>query len=143
VLAIEPEAPGALGAALRGRQLDAWWAGKTSSFAHREHVVERLGISWSPLWLRETVHKVVELSPAPAERPVPLPTPALPVSAPIPTTPPSRPVVLDCDLRVIERLRFLVWLHRVRAERARGASTVTIERPAPAYERHQELVESS
>jgi hypothetical protein len=30
--------------------------------------------------------------------------------------PPLEPIVLDCDLQVVQRLRFLAWMRRVEAE---------------------------
>ena len=50
-------------------------------------------------------------------------------------------VVVDCDLRVRERLRFLAWMHRVHRETSQGLESSTADDPTvqPASSRIEEL----
>jgi hypothetical protein len=54
-----------------------------------------------------------------------------PITAPVPVIVPAprpavlEPIVLDCDLQVRQRLRFLAWMRRVQAEDQREGARVT------------------
>jgi hypothetical protein len=126
ILALPREVPFELGSVLAGRVMDGWWADRAGS---REgalrSISSRLGIRFR--------HMVLERSPKPSlealvrsfEGALPLATPATlaappapAVVAPEPPAPRLPPAsVLDPDLQVRERLRFLAWMRRIQAER--------------------------
>jgi hypothetical protein len=125
IVAIDGGTPGAFGDALSGRPLEGWWGApvETVPMAAAE-LSARMGIAFSGIDLSfvpdvslevlgERVASLAALLPAP---PAPLPEiPAEPVairSDPVP----YEPVVLDCDLQVRQRLRFLAWMRRVQSE---------------------------
>lgn len=125
ILAVDPSAPTSLGDALRGRAMEGWWAGAERRHARgAEDAMGRLGIALNPLSLSDMPEasleamgtRVLVLRPA-----GPLPELA-PITAPVPVPPPAprravlEPIVLDCDLQVRQRLRFLAWMRRVQAE---------------------------
>lgn len=116
------------GDALAGRPLEGWWA--ESGSRHAAGAAElsgRLGIAFSAIDLSAIPKVSLEvlgervtalaaalpaaIEPTPLERAIPDP---LPVAA-VPAAPPE-PVVLDCDLQVLQRLRFLAWMRRVQSE---------------------------
>jgi hypothetical protein len=131
ILALEPAAPSSLGDILRGRVLEGWWADREATLSRvAEALQERVGIALTALDLnsvpRPTLEAMVErvralrteFGPSIAEvAPLQLPTPELPAAAP-----PPEAVVLDCDLQVRERLRFLIWMRRVQAESPSGVA---------------------
>ncbi len=128
ILAIDANAPRALGDSLAGRPLEGWWADPVDHLPGVAiELSGRLGIAFSPMSLAHIpevslevlTERVVELQPelAPAmwtEVAVPAPVP------PSPTPTPLEPVILDCDLQVRQRLRFLAWMRRVQAEGRRA-----------------------
>lgn len=141
ILALGVGAPSAAALPLGGRVLEAWWAEPGEHLPRRAvGLADRLGISFIPLnlnWLtqieREVAGTTVEL-PAAAVTPAPdepvsaedppaveaeLPDAALPQDAPVVARvlPDVPPPVLECDPEVRARLRFLVWMKRVQAER--------------------------
>jgi hypothetical protein len=127
VLAIPAHAPRAIGDAFAGRVLDAWWSGRLGFRGAAKSLDQRLGIRFVPLQLEPEAEAPPEL----VETPVPLAAHALPGP---PTLIPERelpkPVrvatpaaVLDCELRVRERLRFLLWMRRVRREEPEPAGS--------------------
>ena len=60
--------------------------------------------------------RVSTLRPAgPVPEPAPITAPA-PVRRAEPAQPALEPIVLDCDLQVLERLRFLAWMRRLQAD---------------------------
>ena len=61
---------------------------------------------------------VVVPEPAPLGRQAPVSRPAIPAT-------PLEPIVLDCDLQVRQRLRFLAWTRRVQAEHRRAELQAT------------------
>jgi hypothetical protein len=124
-LVVEPSSPRELGDALRGRLLEGWWAGDARSLSQVAlALAERLGISFLrsdlevlpeplPEALARRVAAIRETLPGPlAEPPALERRPAEPPAA----EPVRRREVLDCDLQVQERLRFLIWMRRVQAE---------------------------
>ncbi len=129
ILAVEPQAPIALGDALRGRAMEGWWAGDGRGQARAlETTMGRLGIAFFPLQLASLLEASLE---AMAERVLALRPPGVTLeSAPIITAvqvepvpvprPVLEPIVLDCDLQVRQRLRFLAWMRRVQSEERRA-----------------------
>jgi hypothetical protein len=125
VLALDPGAPTTIGDALRGRPMEGWWVGaEANGSGSSERVTARLGIAFRPLHLASLPDATLEalaarvtlLRPA-SERlePVPILPPVEVVSKPVPRAP-LEPIVLDCDLQVLQRVRFLAWMRRVQAE---------------------------
>ncbi len=135
ILAVDSQAPGAVGDALRGRAMEGWWAGGDDRFPRAaESAMSRLGIAFSPLSLADLsepsleamASRVVKLRPPgePADL-APITAPATVELRPAPR-PTLEPIVLDCDLQVRQRLRFLAWMRRVQAEgRSAGAQATT------------------
>jgi hypothetical protein len=127
-LVVDATAHHAVGDAVRGRVLEAWWAGASGGVPRVALALgERLGITFRHYGLGDRMHatletleaRVLELR-AGAEQPAPEPAdlPARPAPAAEPVAV-ARPQVLDCDLQVRERLRFLIWMRRVQAESRR------------------------
>jgi hypothetical protein len=66
--------------------------------------------------LEALLARVAELRPeGPVPEPAPITAPAA-VRRSEPTRPALEPIVLDCDLQVLERLRFLAWMRRLQAD---------------------------
>jgi hypothetical protein len=132
LLAIDAAAPHAAGDALMGRVLEGWWAGSGSGLPRLAlALAERTGISFTSLTLLESSDALHEtrserlqvLRPADVTpQMLPLTSPA---GAPVMATAaaPSEDIVLDCDLHVRQRLRFLFWMRRIQAESQREAVT--------------------
>lgn len=149
ILALGAGTPSAAALPLGGRVLEAWWAEPGEQLPRRAvALAERLGISFIPMslnWLtqveREAAGTTVEVpaaaaAPAPEEPPsaeTPPAPEALPLAVEVPehvpavaeVLPDGPPPVLACDPEVRERLRFLVWMRRVQAER-RAAAPVEV-----------------
>ena len=134
VLAVDPGAPTSLGDSLRGRAMEGWWAGAENRVSRTaEEAMGRLGIALNPLNLADMPEATLEamsfrvlvLRPAgPAPEPAPITAPVQ-VEVPLPARPVLEPIVLDCDLQVKQRLRFLAWMRRVRAEDHREEARVS------------------
>jgi hypothetical protein len=134
VLVLDPQAPAELGDALRGRAMEGWWAHPGGRRGRGlADAVARFGIVFHDLELSAMPEASLEvlLARVAALRPVvvvpePAPLgPQAPVSRPaIPATP-LEPIVLDCDLQVRQRLRFLAWTRRVQAEHRRAELQAT------------------
>lgn len=129
VLALPPEAPREIGSILTGRQMDGWWAtprGRPAPGARRQS--DRLGIAFRPLMLnagdqpslkllRARVKILAAMLPERTSEILPvLPAPTFARPAIIMAV----PEVLDSDLQVRERLRFLAWMRRVQADGRRA-----------------------
>lgn len=134
VLVLDPQAPVELGDALRGRAMEGWWAGAEGRAGRgRSAAVSRFGILFHALGLQGVaeasleglIARVEALGPV-AEAPVAVPLavaePAVPTVVP---ANPLEPIVLDCDLQVRQRLRFLAWTRRVQAEHRRAELQAT------------------
>ena len=129
VLALDPRTPSAVGDALRGRPMEGWWVGvEANGSGSVESVTTRLGIAFRPLYLQDLPEATLEalegrvatLRPASAPAaPAPLAPPVAVVARPAAKAP-LEPIVLDCDLQVIQRVRFLAWMRRVQAEEQRA-----------------------
>ena len=121
VLALDPDAPAAIGEALAGAHLEGWWPGGSEA-RRAAGIGGRLGIQFADLNLDSMLLPRLEaldarlwtlVAPAPpAEEPAaPAAQPSADEAAEV-----SEPVRLDSDPRVRERLRFLLWMRRVEAE---------------------------
>jgi hypothetical protein len=134
VLALDPQAPGELGDELRGRAMEGWWGHVDGGLAGAaDRATARFGIIFHPLVLSELADatlealagRVIALRPAgPAPEPAPITARTV---APAPTLPQPvhEPIVLDCDLQVRERLRFLAWMRRLQAQNRDAELEVT------------------
>ena len=125
VLALDATAPRAIGDSLLGRALEGWWAERVDRLPRAAvELTARLGIAFSALDLDAIPEVQLELLSARVEalhsrapeaaavRPEPV---AMPAIRPAPAAP-VQPVILDCDLQVLQRLRFLAWMRRVQSE---------------------------
>jgi len=118
------------GDALAGRPLEGWWAepGRHRAAAAIE-LSAKLGIAFSGIDLA-AIPKVslevlgVRVAELAAALPVAIePTPPERALPEVPAVaPPPEPVVLDCDLQVLQRLRFLAWMRRVQSESRQAAA---------------------
>ncbi len=130
VLALDAQAPRAVGEAIAGRPFEAWWSEPVRRLPRAAvDWVSRLGIALCGMDLSHMPEPTLEvlrmrsgqLEPAPLEpawaRVVEASTPILTSEA----LPGPEEVVLDSDLQVRERLRFLAWMRRVQKESRRDA----------------------
>jgi len=120
-----------LGESIQGRAVEGWWAGTGSRLPeHAETLTGRLGIAFSCIDLSHFNEVSLErLGSRAAALTPPTPQPALaqePARERVPESPVElahpaalEPVVLDCDLQVRHRLRFLAWMRRVQSESRR------------------------
>ena len=125
VVALEPDAPPSVGEALVGRHLEGWWGTRGKDWRNvgklADRLSDRLGIHFSPLVLDAVPHARLEtldvrLWSLIADRPLGDDEPEPEV---VPEVAPAMATVtgtLDCDLRVSERLRFLLWMRRIQNE---------------------------
>lgn len=123
VLALDFAVPREAGLALEGLGAAAWWCPDGFASILSEALAERLGISLRDIMLSPSENVMREPAigrPAPAVPPVPPPAPAPPAAEAAAEAARARPwveaAVVDCDLQVRERLRFLVWMRSVQAE---------------------------
>jgi hypothetical protein len=124
VLALDPQAPAELGDALLASAMDGWWGQLDGGLARAsEQATARFGIVFHNLdlermpeaTLEALAKRVGELRPAgPVPEPAPITAPAQ-IRRQEPAQPALEPIVLDCDLQVLERLRFLAWMRRLQA----------------------------
>lgn len=122
VLAVDPDAPAALGEALAGVHLEGWWPQGEGQAMRAAGIGGRLGIPFADLSLDAMLLPRLEAldarlwsllaPPAPIEAPEPMPAEAEAAAA----EGTQEPIMLDSDARVRERLRFLLWMRRVEAE---------------------------
>ena len=130
VLILDPKSPAGVGDSLRGRAMEGWWAsadGRSGRAA--DDAAARFGIVFSELslggmseaTLELLVERVRALRPAgPAPELAPITAPAVSRRPVLPKAV-LEPIVLDCELQVRQRLRFLAWTRRVQAENRRAA----------------------
>jgi hypothetical protein len=114
-----------MGDALLGAAMEGWWGQLDSGFSRAlDQATARFGIVFHSLDLELMPEATLEVLAArvAALRPAgPVPEPA-PITAPVPAIRPEpvqpalEPIVLDCDLQVLERLRFLAWMRRLQAD---------------------------
>jgi hypothetical protein len=126
VLAVDEAVPRPAGDALAGRALEGWWAAATPRLPGAAvALTERLGIAFSGMDLSLVPQASLEVLasrtqalalvvPPPPLEPVPAPAEMERETAP---PEPAGPAVLDCDLQMRQRLRFLAWMRRVQSER--------------------------
>jgi hypothetical protein len=127
VLALDPDAPAAIGEALAGWHLEGWWAERGRVSRSADRLADHLGIHLSDMDLESMPDAKLEALDARLWTLTTLrasaPPPALPVADPVAVVSANVRTVattLDCDLRVRERLRFLLWMRRVRTEGQRA-----------------------
>jgi hypothetical protein len=125
LLALDLGAPPDVGRALAGRYIEAWWSDPNpEQRAGAQSLAERIGIRMRGMELGSDSQAMLELMrqrvaarrPAEGLNPEPVPVGDLrpaPV-APRPVRP--EPLVLDPDLQVRERLRFLIWMRQLQRE---------------------------
>uniref|UniRef100_A0A832MKS6 CpsD/CapB family tyrosine-protein kinase n=1 Tax=Eiseniibacteriota bacterium TaxID=2212470 RepID=A0A832MKS6_UNCEI len=122
ILALGPDTPREVGSILSGRVMEGWWAVSRQGLPRAADRLEyRVGIRFGRLDLQSMPkaslealrERFAELAPH-----LPAPAPGEPAVAAEAAALPAlhAPAVLDCDLQVRERLRFLAWMRRVRAE---------------------------
>ena len=125
VLALAPDAPREIGSVLAGRRMDGWWCGPAATRNRgAAHLQDHLGIAFNPLLLeagdppslerlRARIAALTPVAPVPDAAVTPaIPEPGSEAAA----SPAAAAEVLDSDLQVRERLRFLAWMRRVQAE---------------------------
>ncbi|OGF16534.1 MAG: hypothetical protein A2W00_13270 [Candidatus Eisenbacteria bacterium RBG_16_71_46] len=136
VLAVDSTTGGAIGAAIADRGAKGWWAGSGPQIRQALGALSSLiGIPLESIELEPTMHVPLEVadgahSPAPAAAGPEAPEPVgLRESEPLAgaESPGPPPTVLDCDLQVRERLRFLVWMRRLQSE-SREGTAMTVAR---------------
>ncbi len=120
-----------LGFGLAGGEVVGWWATAGNGERIPSWAVSRFGKALSRLPLPpkselspQTVAQALARLPA---APEPLPIARVlpePVPAPTPQPAPPEPAIVDCDLHVRERLRFLAWMRRVQRESRSGSEAV-------------------
>jgi len=131
LLALDLGAPPDVGRALAGRYVEAWWSdARPEQRAGAISLSERIGIrmrgmdlgSESQAMLECLRQRISDLRQAGALAPAPVPVGDLrPTAAPVASAR-AEPVVLDPDLQVRERLRFLVWMRRIQKEDRPGTA---------------------
>jgi len=124
VLALDPQAPAEVGDALLGAAMEGWWGQLEGGFSRAlDHATAKFGIVFHSLDLapmpeatiEAVAARVSDLRPAgPVPEPAPITAPVM-AKRPEPVQPALEPIVLDCDLQVLERLRFLAWMRRLQA----------------------------
>lgn len=125
VLVFERRVPAVVGGVLAGRLASGWWAGPGKAAGRGPRSASAaLAIPLFDIDLAAMPHPSLEalearlagVLAAPADAAVLEPFAAAP-PGPIRVSPPA---VLDCDLQVRQRLRFLAWMRRMRTERERA-----------------------
>jgi hypothetical protein len=132
ILALDPDAPGAIGESLAGIHLEGWWPQGASEARRAAGIGGRLGIQFTDLNLDSMLVPRLEAldarvwtllaPPAPAGTPGPPPVDAHEATEGEPSEA-AESATLDSDARVRERLRFLLWMRRVEAEGAKPVPT--------------------
>jgi hypothetical protein len=140
LLTLDLGAPFAIGQALAGRYYEAWWADPDPERrAGARALSERLGIQFHGMHIQPFSAPVLEvlaarvegLRPSGGPQPEPL---SEEVSVAVPQPPkaePSLPRILDCDLQVRERLRFLIWMRGLRVGDRSGTAFASSGREVP------------
>lgn len=128
LVCVDRGVPRELGEALVGRALEGWWAASRDRRSEAAEALSgRLGIAFSCIDMSHFHEASLErlgVRVAALEQALPVPEPrAVPVAVPVPVVAMPEPVadrrepeVLDCDLQVQQRLRFLAWMRRVQSE---------------------------
>jgi hypothetical protein len=137
VLALEPSAPHEVGSMLAGRVAECWWGAATGGLPRASRVLStRIGIVFYPLVLHSSAEKSLEelLARSRAAAPSGSASDERPATAEAsdPVAHAAGPRIMDCELQVRERLRFLIWMRRVQAESRREASGPLDQGLAPA-----------
>lgn len=143
VMAIDPDAPAAIGQVFAGVHLEAWWPSGGNEARRASGIGGRLGIQFSDLDLDSMLTPRLEALEA---RVWSLAAPAPPVEAEVEVeaepaasaggagsdpVPAGEPVSLEGEPEVAERLRFLLWTRRVRGEGTGNPGTVAAASTPP------------
>jgi hypothetical protein len=131
LLALDLGAPYDVGRALAGRYFEAWWSDPNpEQRAGAMALSERIGIRMRGMELGSESNPMLEtlrrrialLRPAGLEPPAPLVVGELRPAPEAPAAVRAEPLVLDSDLQVRERLRFLIWMRRLQREDPAGSA---------------------
>jgi hypothetical protein len=137
ILAFDDSAPVVVGGVLAGRIMDGWWAGPgRSRDRNARRLSDHLAIALHDMSLPDSSEATLEgmarrLAELGAEGPPeaePESGPSEPALDDLPPGSISEPAVLDCDLQIRQRLRFMAWMRRVQVERRRR-ELETADRP--------------
>lgn len=123
LLALDFAVPHEVGPALEGLGAAGWWCPDRSASILSSALAERIGIPLQNIRLSmsEEVMRDIGRMLAGALRSSPAP-PAMPDlllgrgSRRLPAKPPTEPPIVDCDLQVMGRLRFLLWMRGIQSE---------------------------
>ncbi len=130
IVVVDRTTPREFGDSVAGRPLEGWWAAPVGRLPERAiELTTRLGIAFSGIGLKQVPEVSLEVLGArvaalAATLPIAAEPPEQVVAepAPLPVPPPlPEPIVLDCDLQVRQRLRFLAWMRRVQSESRQGS----------------------
>ncbi|HEY6867795.1 MAG TPA: hypothetical protein VI792_11095 [Candidatus Eisenbacteria bacterium] len=137
LLALDFAAPREAGVALEGLDPQGWWVFDGVRTGLASAVEERIGIPLRNIGLESEPDAVDEVVAKPRELPrpalTPPPAPAPVAGGPVRVEARRRRIeraVVDCDLQVRERLRFLIWMKQLQAEGQRELGAP--RRAAPA-----------
>jgi hypothetical protein len=126
VMALDPDAPAAIGQALAGVHLEAWWPSGGSEARRAAGIGGRLGIQFSGLDLDAMLTPRLEALEARvwglAAPPPPVEAEEAPAGAASAEVPSD--ATLESEPQVTERLRFLLWTRRMRKEGAAAPGEV-------------------
>jgi hypothetical protein len=123
VLALDFAVPHEAGPALEGLEAAGWWCPDDSACILSSALAERIGIPLRNIRLsmsEDVMHEILgwragALAADPARSAAPI-SPLEGTPREVAANRQAMPQVVDCDLQVRERLRFLVWMRGVQAE---------------------------
>ena len=116
VLALDFAAPREVGPALAGLGARGWWCPGDRAWLLSDALGERIGIPLRTLSLEMPEALVREIHLARAGGAFGRAHPPAEAGERGPASAATEPAVVECDLQVRERLRFLLWMRRVQAE---------------------------
>ena len=128
ILVFESRLPPVVGGVLAGRLASGWWAGPGTSRGRTATTASAsLAIPLFDIDLAGTPQPSLEALEARLGA-LESASPTLPAHPPFVEAPAaplriSPPAVLDCDLQVQQKLRFLAWMRRMRTERERAETS--------------------
>ena len=119
LLALDFAVPHEVGPAIDGLGAAGWWCPDGSASILSSALAERIGIPLQNISLTMSEDVVHEMKRMLAGLLPSIPTVATPPAARVRYGPRGRraqPQVVDCDLQVLERLRFLLWMRGIQSE---------------------------
>ena len=119
LLALDFAVPHEVAPAIDGLGAAGWWCPDGSASILPSALAERIGIPLQNIRLTMSEDVVHEMKRMLAGLLPSIPTPATRPAVRIPYGPMRRraqPQVVDCDLQVLERLRFLLWMRGIQSE---------------------------